>query len=112
MPELNIPSLTSQGRSHKTGDAKQESTQPPVSAQEKQALPGHELTSEREPTAFVAFLVGPVESPVKLGVHKELACYHSTVLRAAFNSDFLAGQSAILYGHQDSHQSFQFVHAT
>jgi hypothetical protein len=53
---------------HKTGGVKQESTQPLVSVQE--TLPCYELTSEREPTAFVTFLVGPVKRPAKLVVHE------------------------------------------
>lgn len=49
--------------------------------------------SNRSPEAIVTFLIGPGDSPKKLIVHKEHACYHSPVLDAAFNGDFIEGQT-------------------
>ncbi|TVY32908.1 hypothetical protein LOCC1_G007719 [Lachnellula occidentalis] len=45
---------------------------------------------------LVTFLIGPENVDVKpktFIVHKEIACYHSPVLNAAFNSDFIEGQT-------------------
>jgi hypothetical protein len=49
------------------------------------------LTVSRDPDAFVTFLIGPDEK--KFIVHKEFACHYSQVLNAAFNSQFIEGQT-------------------
>jgi hypothetical protein len=49
------------------------------------------LTISRDPDAFVTFLIGPDEK--KFIVHKEFACHYSPVLNAAFNSQFIEGQT-------------------
>lgn len=49
--------------------------------------------SNRSPEAIVTFLIGPGDSPKKFIVHKEHTCYHSPVLDAAFNGDFIEGQT-------------------
>jgi hypothetical protein len=49
------------------------------------------LTISRDPDAFVNFLIGPDEK--KFIVHKEFACHYSPVLNAAFNSQFIEGQT-------------------
>lgn len=41
----------------------------------------------------MTFLVGPGEDPTTFLVHKEVACKHSPVFAAAFNSDFIEGQT-------------------
>jgi hypothetical protein len=45
----------------------------------------------RDPDAFVTFLIGPDEK--KFIVHKEFACNYSPILKAAFNSQFIEGQT-------------------
>ncbi|KAG4424720.1 hypothetical protein IFR04_002068 [Cadophora malorum] len=45
------------------------------------------------PDVFVTFLIGPEPNPTKFVVHREFACYHSKVLNAAFNSNFIEGQT-------------------
>ncbi|KAL2072723.1 hypothetical protein VTL71DRAFT_12066 [Oculimacula yallundae] len=57
---------------------------------EKQKLPKPDFS---EPATFVTFLVGPEDYITKFVVHKEFACYHSSVLRAAFASNFVEGQT-------------------
>jgi hypothetical protein len=49
------------------------------------------LTISRDPDAFVTFLIGSNEN--KFIVHKEFACHYSPVLKAAFNSQFIEGQT-------------------
>ncbi|TVY73266.1 hypothetical protein LSUE1_G005765 [Lachnellula suecica] len=44
-----------------------------------------------EADKFVTFLIGPSEKTFL--VHKEVVCYHSPVLSAAFNSAFVEGQT-------------------
>jgi hypothetical protein len=52
------------------------------------------LTSHREPGAFVTFLIGKESDPPKTFlVHKEFACHASPVFDAAFNSNFIEGQT-------------------
>lgn len=52
------------------------------------------LTSYREPGAVVTFLIGKESDPPKTFlVHKEYACYASPVFDAAFNSNFIEGQT-------------------
>ncbi len=50
-------------------------------------------SSNRSPDTIVTFLIGPGDSPKKFIVHKEHACYHSPVLDAAFNGNFVEGQT-------------------
>lgn len=38
-------------------------------------------------------MIGPGDNPEKFMVHKEVACYHSPVFDAAFNSEFIEGQT-------------------
>jgi len=45
------------------------------------------------PNEMVTFLIGETGSEEPFKVHKEFACYYSPVLRAAFNSSFLEGQT-------------------
>lgn len=47
--------------------------------------------SERNPAQIVTLEIGPHK--VKCIVHKEFACHYSPVLNAAFNSEFLEGQT-------------------
>ncbi|CZT11072.1 uncharacterized protein RAG0_15340 [Rhynchosporium agropyri] len=61
-----------------------------------------------KPAALVTFLVGPEDDITKLVVHKEFACYHSTVLRAAFASDFVEGQTQT-YRVKDTFPVFQLI---
>ena len=49
------------------------------------------LTFFRDPEALVTFVIGPDEK--KFLVHKEFACHYSPVLKAAFNSNFIEGQT-------------------
>jgi hypothetical protein len=49
------------------------------------------LTFFRDPDALVTFLIGPDEK--KFIVHKEFACHYSAVLKAAFDSEFIEGQT-------------------
>lgn len=52
------------------------------------------LTIEpREPTTFVTIVVGTLPNVEEFMVHKEVACFHSPVLDAAFNSRFIEGQT-------------------
>ncbi|KAE9374856.1 hypothetical protein N431DRAFT_481996 [Stipitochalara longipes BDJ] len=44
-----------------------------------------------QPTEMVTFLVGKNEE--RFNVHKEFACHYSPVLKAAFNSNFIEGQT-------------------
>ncbi|PVH85698.1 hypothetical protein DL98DRAFT_650671 [Cadophora sp. DSE1049] len=46
-----------------------------------------------EPATQVTFLIGPDNDIMKFIVHKEFACYHSSVVRAAFSSNFVDGQT-------------------
>lgn len=49
---------------------------------------------QREPTTFVTFIVGDDEPPAEFMVHKEVVCYHSSVLKAAVNTEqFVEGQT-------------------
>ncbi|TVY34189.1 hypothetical protein LSUB1_G007684 [Lachnellula subtilissima] len=53
------------------------------------------LISRAQADTVVTFLIGPENEHVKpktFIVHKEIACYHSLVLNAAFNSGFIEGQ--------------------
>ncbi|KAH7363913.1 hypothetical protein BKA65DRAFT_390126, partial [Rhexocercosporidium sp. MPI-PUGE-AT-0058] len=45
------------------------------------------------PVTLVTFLIGPKDDLTKFVIHKEFACYHSPVLDAAFNGDFVEGQT-------------------
>jgi hypothetical protein len=49
--------------------------------------------SNGSPEAIVTFLIGPGDSPKKFIVHKEHACHHSPILNAAFNGNFVEGQT-------------------
>ncbi|KAH7417462.1 hypothetical protein BKA64DRAFT_702229 [Cadophora sp. MPI-SDFR-AT-0126] len=46
-----------------------------------------------EPGTTVTFIIVPANNTTKFIVHKEFACYHSSVFRAAFNSNFVEGQT-------------------
>ncbi|TVY35538.1 hypothetical protein LOCC1_G005519 [Lachnellula occidentalis] len=48
-------------------------------------------TFRRNPTELITLEFGPGKT--KFVVHKEFACYHSPVLKAALNSDFIEGQT-------------------
>ncbi|KAH6671126.1 hypothetical protein B0J14DRAFT_484605, partial [Halenospora varia] len=45
------------------------------------------------PNSLVTFFTGPNPEFHKFTIHKEVTCYHSPVLRAAFESDFIEGQT-------------------
>ncbi|PMD14862.1 hypothetical protein NA56DRAFT_365262 [Hyaloscypha hepaticicola] len=45
------------------------------------------------PTEMVTFFIGKEGSDEKFPVHKEFACHHSPVLSAAFNSNFMEGET-------------------
>jgi hypothetical protein len=47
----------------------------------------------RTPTELVTFYIGTGESLTEFQVHKEVACDSSPVLKAAFNSTFVEGQT-------------------
>jgi hypothetical protein len=49
------------------------------------------LIISRDPDVLVTFFIGPDEK--KFLVHKEFACHYSPVLKAAFNSQFIEGQT-------------------
>jgi hypothetical protein len=42
---------------------------------------------------MVTFLVGPGDAPKKFIIHKERVCHHSPVLKAAFNGNFIEGET-------------------
>ncbi|KAE9381303.1 hypothetical protein N431DRAFT_314515, partial [Stipitochalara longipes BDJ] len=45
------------------------------------------------PTALVTFIIGKEGDTTPFLIHKEVACAHSKVLNAAFNSNFIEGQT-------------------
>jgi hypothetical protein len=47
----------------------------------------------RDPNSLVTFVVGNEGESTTFTVHKEVACYHSKVLNAAFNGQFAEGQT-------------------
>lgn len=47
----------------------------------------------RDSNSLVSFIIGKEGETVKFTAHKEVVCYHSTVLEAAFNSNFIEGQT-------------------
>ena len=49
------------------------------------------LTMRRKPDEFVTLYAG--DNPQKFVVHKEFACHYSSVLKTAFNSNFIEGQT-------------------
>ncbi|TVY34855.1 hypothetical protein LSUB1_G005411 [Lachnellula subtilissima] len=49
------------------------------------------LTCNINPTELITLAFGPEK--IKFVVHKEFACYHSPVLKAALNSNFIEGQT-------------------
>jgi hypothetical protein len=62
----------------------------------------------RSPEAIVTFLIGPGDSPKKFIVHKEPACYHSPILDAAFNGNFVEGQTQTYRIEDTSPEAFRF----
>jgi len=59
--------------------------------------------------AVVTFLVGPGDAPKKFIVQKEFACYYSPVLRAAFNSEFIEGQTQTYRLEETTEGTFRFL---
>ncbi|KIN03964.1 hypothetical protein OIDMADRAFT_26597 [Oidiodendron maius Zn] len=45
------------------------------------------------PTAMVTLVVGSSDNPVKFTLHKDFACHYSPVFHAAFNGNFIEGQT-------------------
>jgi hypothetical protein len=64
--------------------------------------------SNGSPEAIVTFLIGPGDSPKKFIVHKEHACHHSPILNAAFNGNFVEGQTQTYRIEDTSPGAFQF----
>jgi hypothetical protein len=62
-----------------------------------------------EPGVIVTFLIGPDPSPTKFIVHKEIACYHSKVFNAAFNSEFIEGQTQTYRLEDTSEEAFRLL---
>jgi hypothetical protein len=50
-----------------------------------------------DPTSLVTFIIGKKEKTTKFIIHKEVVCFHSKVLDAAFNSNFIKGQTLEYY---------------
>ncbi|KAE9381274.1 hypothetical protein N431DRAFT_457876 [Stipitochalara longipes BDJ] len=46
-----------------------------------------------DPNSLVTFIIGEKDESTKFTIHKEVGCCHSKVLDAAFNSDFVEGQT-------------------
>lgn len=49
----------------------------------------------RDSNSLVTFIIGKEGETVKFTAHKEVVCYHSKVLDAAFNGDFIERQTQI-----------------
>jgi hypothetical protein len=62
-----------------------------------------------EPDVMVTFLIGPEPSPKKFIVHKEIACRHSGVFDAAFNSEFIEGQTQTYRLEDTSEEVFRML---
>ncbi|KAN0122662.1 hypothetical protein V8E51_000988 [Hyaloscypha variabilis] len=59
------------------------------------------------PNELVTIYVGPKKVP--FAIHKEVACLYSPVLKAAFNSNFIEGQSQRYTLEEGTAKSFQLV---
>ncbi|KAH7363880.1 hypothetical protein BKA65DRAFT_388657, partial [Rhexocercosporidium sp. MPI-PUGE-AT-0058] len=55
------------------------------------------------PASIITLKVGKDESVKEFIVHKDYACHFSPVLKAAFNSSFLEGQTQV-YQLKDTHE--------
>ena len=61
---------------------------------ELSTVSNNRLICHSEPGAFVTSLIGKESNPSKkFIIHKEFACYVSPVFDAAFNSNFVEGQT-------------------
>ncbi|KAE9374852.1 hypothetical protein N431DRAFT_222563 [Stipitochalara longipes BDJ] len=58
---------------------------------------------------MVTFLIGPEGSDEKFSVHKEFVCHHSPVLKAAFNSNFMEGESQTYRLEEVSASAFRLL---
>ena len=65
--------------------------------------------SYREPAAFVTFFIGEGDNPTKFLVHKEFACHYSPVLKRAFNSEFVEGQTQTYRLEDTTEQAFRLL---
>ncbi|KAG4433068.1 hypothetical protein IFR05_011462 [Cadophora sp. M221] len=63
----------------------------------------------RDPKSLVTFIVGPEGSTKEFLVHKEVACHHSDVLKAAFNSGFIEGSTQTYRLEDVSEGAFNFL---
>jgi hypothetical protein len=60
-----------------------------------------------DPTSLVTFIIGKEEKSTKFIIHKEVVCFHSKVLDAAFNSNFIEGQTLEYYLDDTSPRAFK-----
>jgi hypothetical protein len=68
------------------------------------------LTYHRDPGALVTFLIGKESDPPKKNfVHKEFACHASPIFEAAFNSNFIEGQTQIYKLGDTTPRAFQLL---
>lgn len=63
----------------------------------------------RDPKSLVTFIVGSEGSTKEYLVHKEIACHHSSDLKAAFNSEFIEGSTQTYRLEDVSEASFNFL---
>ncbi|KAE9374854.1 hypothetical protein N431DRAFT_372796, partial [Stipitochalara longipes BDJ] len=62
---------------------------------DKSSISGRRAPHFSAPNEMVTFLIGKAGSEEPFSVHKEFACYYSPVLKAAFDSSFIEGQTQI-----------------
>src|ERR1700742_1837678 len=68
------------------------------------------LTYPRDPGAIVTFLIGKVSDPPKMFlINKEFACHASPAFDAAFNSNFIEGQTQTYKLDDTTTRAFQLL---
>jgi len=63
---------------------------------------------DSDSNSLVTFIVGKEGETTKFTAHKEVVCYHSKVLRAAFNSNFVEGKTQTYCLEDTTGATFKF----